>query len=253
MTAKQHKTFLVIPHYNDCDRLAVFLPDLLKCLPDFFTILISDDGSCLAERKKLVDLIDSIRHSGNNIGPKFENPIFVEKNTGKGGAVLRGWAHSSGYDYIGFVDADGAIAASEIMRAWRFLLSDEGSSCDALFASRVKMLGRKINRSLIRHLSGRIFATIVSVLGKVPAYDTQCGFKLLRADTLNKILPFMKTQGFTFDVELCLILTKFGLQIHEFPIDWQDILGSKVRIVPDGLKMACEVVRIKTRINSLIP
>jgi dolichyl-phosphate beta-glucosyltransferase len=165
--------------------------------------------------------------------------------------VLRGWLASSQTQNLGFVDADGAVGVEEIVRGANFFHSTEGAECDALFANRVKMLGRNVHRSLKRHFSGRIFATIVSNLGKTSAYDTQCGFKLLRREAFTQIAPYMKTLGFAFDVELCLLLQKFGFHTIEFPVDWSDIPGSKVRLVRDGLRMAVEVIRIRRRVDAI--
>jgi hypothetical protein len=113
------------------------------------------------------------------------------------------------------------------------------------------MLGRMVERSLKRHLSGRIFATLVSNLGSVPAYDTQCGLKFVKADVYKKIAPFLQCQGFAFDVELCLLLRKFGCSILEFPVDWRDVPGSKVSLIRDSWRMALEVRRIVNRVKKL--
>jgi hypothetical protein len=113
------------------------------------------------------------------------------------------------------------------------------------------MLGRIVERSLKRHLSGRVFATLVSIVGRVPAYDTQCGLKILRRSAFEKIRPHQQTIGFAFDVELCLLLRKFGCRIIEFPVDWSDIPGSKVNLLRDSTRMAREVFKIRHRVDGI--
>ena len=244
------RTLLVIPHFNDTARLEPFLRDLLSTLPAHFSILVSDDGSIAAERERLVSLIKNSRLPGSRNAPELLDPIFTPRNTGKGGAVHRGWAHSDGFSLVAFTDADGAVSAKEILRAESYFRS---SACeaDALFASRVKMLGRSIQRTLMRHLSGRIFATLVSVLGKLSAYDTQCGLKILTVEAYQKIRPFLHTVGFAFDVELALLLRKFSCRIIEFPIDWADVPGSKINLLRDSLRMAMQVMKIQKRVSTL--
>ena len=251
MIEEKKNTTLVIPYYNDSERLAEFLPGLVGALPETVQILVSDDGSISDEQKRLRALVLRLQGTVNNNGAKLKDPVFNERNTGKGGAVLRGWMASDQTSNLGFVDADGAVGVEEIQRGMTFFDSTDGMQWDALFANRVKMLGRNVQRSLKRHLSGRIFATIVSNLGKTSAYDTQCGFKLLRREAFTQIAPHLKTPGFAFDVELCLLLQKFGLRTIEFPVDWRDIPGSKVRLVRDGLRMAMEVIRIRRRVDSI--
>jgi glycosyltransferase involved in cell wall biosynthesis len=247
------KTHLIIPHYNDTERLESFLEALRSGLPERFSILVSDDGSTPHERERLAALIHAVQQKKSGGGPVFLDPLFTPRNTGKGGAILRGWDHAGDADLLAFADADGAVSASEILRAEKFFRSPEAVDTDALFASRVKMLGRTVDRSLKRHLSGRVFATLVSIVGRVPAYDTQCGLKILRRSAFEKIRPHQQTIGFAFDVELCLLLRKFGCRIIEFPVDWSDIPGSKVSLLRDSTRMAREVFKIRHRVDGLNP
>ena len=41
------------------------------------------------------------------------------------------------------------------------------------------MRGKKLERSLMRHLTGRVFATLVGIMIDSEIYDSQCGFKLI--------------------------------------------------------------------------
>jgi glycosyltransferase involved in cell wall biosynthesis len=251
------KTLLVIPHYNDADRLEPFLKSLVEVLPSHFSILVSDDGSASGQRERLNQIIGQYTSQARESGPRVLPPLFVEENTGKGGAVRRGWDYGLGrevceFSLLAFADADGAVSAGEIVRAERHVRQND-QEIDALFGSRVKMLGRTVTRSLKRHLSGRIFATLVSWLGNVPAYDTQCGIKILKTDTYRKIRPGMQTLGFAFDVELCLLLQASENRMIEFPIDWHDVPGSKVSLIRDSILMGIEVVRISRCVQSVQP
>lgn len=245
------KTLLAIPHYNDTLRLESFLDSLLLILPDRFTILVADDGSTPAEREKLKEMVSFKQQKFAQERAHLCNPLFTPVNTGKGGAILRGWDQGADADLLLFADADGAVSATEILRAENFFRSPEAANFDALFASRVKMLGRTVQRSLKRHLSGRIFATLVSIVGQVPAYDTQCGLKIVRRPVYQKIRPFQQTVGFAFDVELCLLLRKFEFSVLEFPVDWSDIPGSKVNLLRDSTRMAREVFKIRQRVDAI--
>ena len=244
------RTLLVIPHYQDTWRLAPFLDELLKTLPLHFSILVSDDGSGVEEVDRLCSLIKEKQTFASLGGPKLLDPLLHEPNTGKGGAVIRGWERGEGFSLLSFADADGAVSAREVVRAEHFM-RNSSEEPDALFGSRVKMLGRTIRRNLVRHLSGRVFATIASNVAGLSAYDTQCGLKIITPEAFQRIRPCMKTLGFAFDVELCLLLIKYGFIPREFPIDWEDVPGSKVSLLRDSTRMAIEVFRIRRRVASI--
>jgi glycosyltransferase involved in cell wall biosynthesis len=244
------RTLLVIPHYNDAERLEPFMKELIRMLPSHFSILVSDDGSRNSEREKLVSQIHHFQALTACHGPQVMKSLFAEKNEGKGAAIIRGWKEAEGFSLLAFTDADGAVSAEEIIRAESFFRS-EGCNTEALFGSRVKMLGRSIQRSLLRHISGRIFATLVSEIGKIPVYDTQCGLKILTLEAYQCIKPYLHTQGFAFDVELALLLIKYKKKIIEFPIDWNDVPGSKVRLIRDAVRMSWQILKIKKSVNAL--
>jgi dolichyl-phosphate beta-glucosyltransferase len=242
------KSTLVIPHYNDAERLEPCLADLCTGLPGHFEVLVSDDGSLESQREAMRRVVRDAQVRVACGCPVIRDPLFTGKNTGKGGAVLRGWDASGEADVLAFADADGAVGLEEILRAEASFRSGD---YDALFANRVKMLGRSVERSLKRHLSGRVFATLVSNVARIPAYDTQCGLKLVRRAAFEKIRPHQETVGFAFDVELCLLLLKFGFRVIEFPVDWRDVPGSKVSLLRDSWRMAREVFRIRRRVEGI--
>jgi glycosyltransferase involved in cell wall biosynthesis len=228
--------------------LGPFLKNLCTGLPGHYEVLVSDDGSLESERQALRSVVSAAQARVGDGGPVIRDPLFTQKNTGKGGAVLRGWDAAVEADVLAFADADGAVGLDEILRAEAFFRSGK---FDALFANRVKMLGRTVERSLKRHFAGRVFATLVSNVAQVPAYDTQCGLKLVRRAAFEKIRPYQETLGFAFDVEFCLLLLKFGFRVIEFPVDWRDVPGSKVNLLRDSWRMAREVFRIRRRVDGI--
>ena len=244
------RTLLVIPSFRDADRLAPFLHDLSEQLPSSVDILVSDDGSGSKDFRHLENAIVQARRQSNSKGPNLLEPITAPRNRGKGAAVRAGWAAKGNYSFFGFADADGAVGAREILRA-ASQLSGTGSEADALFASRVKMLGRTVERRIHRHLAGRVYATFVAWSTRLPAYDTQCGFKLVRAAALRDVLPFLACDGFAFDCELALVLRRRGWRVEEIPVDWSDIAGSKVKLLRDSLRMTFEVIQIKSRLHGI--
>jgi glycosyltransferase involved in cell wall biosynthesis len=237
---------LVIPFYQDAGRLKPFLRELLDELPASFSLQIVDDGSGAEHRRQLEELIaaTALRPARAALLPPRHLPV----NQGKGAAVRAGWDNYAAYDLVGFVDADGAVCAREILRLYDYFCAHQ-DAVDAVIASRVKILGRHIDRRLARHLIGRVFATIVSLASRLPVYDSQCGYKLLRSRALGQVLPRLCSNRFAFDVELIMELAATGAVIHEFPVDWVDQPDSKVKVWRDGLPMLLDVGRSARKVR----
>jgi len=244
---RQPTVWLVIPCFNDSQRLAQFLPTLcpeLAVVPLRVVVQVVDDGSSPEEQANLEVMIQETRSRFPFVRPA----IFQGRNQGKGGAVLCGWEAGEGTaDWLGFLDADGAIPADEVARILRLLKNQPEVS---LFASRVRMRGRIVERSLKRHLMGRVFASLVGLLIDPGVYDTQCGFKLIPKEAYQKVKPFLQEKRFAFDVELLALLNNFQCRLEEVPINWFDVPGSKVSFLRDSIQMFRAVQSIRSRIRA---
>jgi dolichyl-phosphate beta-glucosyltransferase len=78
----------------------------------------------------------------------------------------------------------------------------------------------------------------------LPFRDTQCGFKLYRADAARKIFSLQKQEGFSFDVEDLLIAKKLGVRTLEVPVRWANVEGTKVRL-SQGIMSFLDLVKIR--------
>jgi glycosyltransferase involved in cell wall biosynthesis len=214
------KILLVIPCYNESGRLGPFLSELCAAaeLLGKISILVVEDGSDPEEQKRLSALVHATRQKY----PFVREPLLLSSNLGKGGAVYAGWQAHQSEEWLGFVDADGACSAPETMRLARLLIAGQ-TSVDAIFASRIQMLGHRIQRHLHRHIIGRIYATIVSILLDIPVHDSQCGLKFIRRSAHARVSPTLEVKDFGFDIELMAALTDSGAVIEEVPIDWHEV------------------------------
>jgi putative flippase GtrA len=61
--------------------------------------------------------------------------------------------------------------------------------------------------------------------------DAQCGFKAIRWDVAQVLLPLVEDTGWFFDTEMLVLAERAGLRIHEVPVDWVDDPDSTVHIV----------------------
>lgn len=238
------KVHLVVPCFRESARIGGFLPHLCVEMQRLggVTVTVVEDGSGGEEQDKMRQILEGLRSQHECLG----EPLMLDRNLGKGGAVYAGWAQAGDADWLAFVDADGACSAIEVARLIHLARASEDGR-QAFFASRVKMLGRQVNRLFKRHLLGRIYATLVSEALDIAVYDSQCGLKLLPMAAYERIAPSLEIHGFAFDVELMAALLDSGIEVVEVPIDWHEVEGGKVSLIRDSWRMACDVWSIRSR------
>ena len=237
---------LVIPFFNESLRIGEgeYLLDLSRSLSaDFYYV---NDGSSDDTKLKLKSIAEKTRAT----------VVHLERNSGKGEAVRKGLqeALSSGdYEFVGYLDADGAFPVEEVVRSTKLANSilNQNVDIEIFIASRIKLAGKEINRSTIRHYFSRLIITLIGFTVRNMPYDSQSGLKFLRnTQRLRSCLnePF-RTRWF-FDLEL---MTRIGMQDRsctwEEPVNsWSDIKGSKIR-ARTVLSIAKEILVIR-RLNS---
>jgi glycosyltransferase involved in cell wall biosynthesis len=237
---------IVVPCYNEAARLdtAAFRAFDRAALGLRFCFV--DDGS----RDGTLALLQRLTAGEPGLG----FVVDLGTNHGKAEAVRRGLLAGLdvGATHVGFWDADLATPLDELPG---FLaVMDARPEVEIVLGSRVRLLGRRIERRALRHYLGRVFATGASLTLGLPVYDTQCGAKLFRATpALRGVLDEPFRAGWVFDVE---ILARYlralrgapGLpaaeRIYEQPLRrWTDVPGSKVKPW-DFVRSGLELLRI---------
>ncbi len=96
-----------------------------------------------------------------------------------------------------------------------------------------------------RHLTGRVFNTLIRALVLPALNDTQCGFKMFRADVAEDLFRRQTLMGWSFDVELLYIASRRGIPMLEIPIPWYFNPDSKVSVVRDSWRMFTDLLAIR--------
>ncbi len=114
---------------------------------------------------------------------------------------------------------------------------------------------RALDRSLIgvhqpghRETMGRLFNGVMRLATGLAISDTQCGFKLFRADVAQEVFSRQLLERFGFDAEVLYIADRRGYGIAEVPVRWNHVDGSKVGMMT-GMRAFEELLEI--RLNSL--
>lgn len=178
--------------------------------------------------------------------------LRLPKNVGKSEAIRSGMLYAKdaypSLPWFGFLDSDGAFSSDEVSEILVAASDKRFESYDAVFSSRVKLSGRRIERKTYRHLIGRVVATAFGAIWKEIPYDTQSGFKLFRNSEffLDAISKPLNNRWF-FDIGIVVRMAnsqKLLPSIWEVPLNsWVDVSGSKISI-RESFRLAFEIPKI---------
>jgi dolichyl-phosphate beta-glucosyltransferase len=225
------EAIIVVPCFNEERRLSIETFKAFMGQNPHIQFLFVNDGST-DHTSKLINNIDGALS------------LDLPQNSGKAEAVRAGIikAISLNPKFVGFWDADLATPLEEINSLLKYPQEIKVRMC-----SRVKRLGGYVVRKPSRHVFGRIFATIVSLMLDLPVYDSQCGAKIFEAGLATKLFKDSFTSKWFFDVEILYRVKLAGEQNHtllEHPVsEWKVKEGSKLTFL-EFLKTPIELLKI---------
>jgi dolichyl-phosphate beta-glucosyltransferase len=237
---------LVFPFYNEAARLQS--SELLKLATDDLQLVLVDDGST---DETLVGLKAAASASAGI------RVLTLPINRGKAEAVRLGMldAIRHGAEVVGYADGDLATPVEELRRLCALLRGDP--NLHAVLGARVQMADRKVERRAARHYLGRVIATYLDARTGLGVYDTQCGAKVFRVDTiLRSCLKDPFVTRWLFDVEL-LVRMRRGhhgdspMRLREEPLEtWVDIDGSKLHTPGQVLRVLADFRRLERTLRA---
>jgi len=242
------KNCIIIPCYNESKRFPIndFVSYYQKNIDIHYCFV--NDGS----KDNTIGLLKELQKN------REERILVVDlpKNVGKGEAIRNGLIKAiewKQFEYLGFFDADLATPLTEFDN----LLSACNNEHQLIMGSRIKKMGSKIERSGMRHYLGRIFATVVGCLLKIPVYDTQCGAKIFKLSLAQKICDTPFISRWLFDIEILKrVLLIYGKEkteelIIEVPLnEWEDKSKSRLKL-KDFISAPFELFKIQRKYGNI--
>jgi len=205
------RTLIVVPTYNERENVAEVVRRFLQPV-DAAEILFVDDNS----PDGTGDLLDEIAAENERV-----HVMHRPGKLGLGTAYLDGfaWALERSYDYILEMDADFSHDPKYLPDMVR--LAREGA--DMVVGSRYIEGGGTINWGLGRQFisrSGGLYAR--TILG-VKTRDLTSGFACYRRKTLERLsLDLIKSNGYSFQIEMKYRVIRAGMTVRELPIVFED-------------------------------
>jgi len=223
---------IVIPAHNEERRLPQTLEQVVAFVngQSFETeVLVVENGSSDTTLKIAQEF--ATRH------PAFR--AIHQDLPGKGRAVLTGMLSAKG-QYRFFADTDFSMPVAEISRFIPPVVD-----VPVAIGSREAPGAVRYNEPSYRHVTGRVFNALIRLLVLPHLQDTQCGFKMFRADAAQDLFPRQTLMGWSFDVELLYIAHRRGCPILEVPVPWYFNPESKINVLRDSWRMFSDLIAIR--------
>ena len=235
--ADQPELSVVVPCYNEEQRLPRTIEQIERYLDArgaAYELILVDDGSTDGTRA----LMDSAAAAHASV--RIES---LPRNRGKGRALAEGVAAARGARIL-VTDADLSTPIEELEKLEAALHTGAGVAIAsrALKGSRVE-----VSQPIYRVFMGKVFNLIVQLVLLPGIWDTQCGFKLFRADVAHEAFVGLTTDGFGYDPEVLYRVKKRGVRIAEVPVVWRNSIETKVSPVRSSLDMLRHVVQLRLR------
>jgi glycosyltransferase involved in cell wall biosynthesis len=189
------KIWVVIPAYNEGEVLGDLLEKLRR---KGLSTIVVDDGS----NDKTYEIANR----------QADLVIRNERNLGKGISLNRAITYllqNTDFDYIITMDADGQHSPDDIDE---FIRKANGGA-SFVVGSR---MNNPIGMPKIRVITNKLMSWIISKICRQKIPDTQCGFRLIRREVLEKVT--IETRKFEIESEILIKSARLGFPIESIPI-----------------------------------
>lgn len=209
--ARIERPIVVVPTYNEADNIGRIVPQILA-QDTRLSVLVVDDNS----PDGTADIVRGLPGFGDRI-----QLLLREKKAGLGQAYIAGfnWVlENTDHDAIFEMDADFSHDPAALPQFLR-----EIGSADLVLGSRylngITVVNWPLSR-LILSVGANMYASRVTGL---PLKDCTGGFKCFRREVLEAMpLDRIKSDGYSFQIELNYHVWKRGYRIKEIPIMFVD-------------------------------
>jgi putative flippase GtrA len=158
---------------------------------------------------------------------------------GRGRALQAVWSASDAR-VLAYMDVDLSTDLAALLPLVAPLISGHS---DLAIGSRLSR-GSQVVRGVKREVISRGYNLLLRGTLATRFSDAQCGFKAIRKDVADRLLPHVQDMGWFFDTELLVLAERTGLRIHEVPVDWVDDPDSRVDLLATAVADLKGIVRL---------
>ena len=224
---------VVIPVYNEEIDLEPCVrrlhAHLSADLPYTFRITVADNAST-----------DTTLEVAQRLAREYPHVRVVHlAEKGRGRALRQVWLDSDAA-VLAYMDVDLSTDLAGLLPLIAPLVSGHS---DVAIGTRLHR-GSRVVRGAKREFISRSYNLMLRHTLSTKFTDAQCGFKAIRRDVAQALLPHVEDNAWFFDTELLVLTERAGLRIHEVPVDWIDDPGSTVHIYSTARDDIRGIIRI---------
>ncbi|HET9945140.1 MAG TPA: glycosyltransferase [Actinomycetes bacterium] len=198
-------------------------------LPFTFRITVADNAST-----------DATYDVACRVADELERVRVVRlPEKGRGRALRQVWSESDAA-VLAYMDVD----LSTDLRALLPLVAPLVAGHSEIAIGTRLARGSRVVRGPRREVISRTYNLLLRGTLAARFTDAQCGFKAVRRDVADQLLPLVEDTGWFFDTELLVLAERSGLRIHEVPVDWVDDPDSRVDVVATAVADLRGIARI---------
>ncbi|WP_443069563.1 dolichyl-phosphate beta-glucosyltransferase [Streptomyces sp. e14] len=205
---------------------------LRETFPYPFRITVADNASTDATPRVAARLAGEL--------PEVRWLRLAEK--GRGRALRAAWSRSEA-PVLAYLDVDLSTELAALLPLVAPLVAGHS---DIAIGTRLAP-GARVVRGAKREVISRCYNAVLRLALGVGFSDAQCGFKAVRREVAERLLPLVRDTEWFFDTELLVLAERAGLRIHEVPVDWVDDPDSRVDLLPTALADLRGIARIARR------
>ena len=208
------KRLIIIPTYNELANAPILIARIFKHIHNSH-ILIIDDGSP-----------DKTGEKVKEIQSTYPSSLFLlerASKSGLGSAYRNGlaWGLERGYEELIEMDADLSHRVRDLKKMIE--AKELKPNTDLVIGSRWMAGGRTENWSKSRELLSRAANLYVRAMLGMGVKDSTAGFRIYSSSILKKLnLDAIKSEGYSFQIEMTRAVHKLGGKIIEVPITFRE-------------------------------
>jgi len=202
-------TLVIIPTFNEADNIEAVVSLVMRQAGQL-SVLVVDDGSPDGTARVVSSLVE-----------KYSDRVFLIERQGKlglGTAYIEGFrfALARNFDAVCEMDADRSHNPEDLPRLIDPVISDRA---DLVIGSRyidgVRIMNWPLSRLILSFGAG-IYTRAIT---RLPVQDVTSGYKCIHRRVLESIpLDRVKSNGYSFQIEINFRAWKRGFRIKELPI-----------------------------------